>query len=143
MSLTGKSQCRHTAESVLNRISTRTHTKVTHQIKCTVVGEVGSSPYQIKSQSLVSHSWHDVITAERGHMDGMQRSIPFESNGKAPSGLVTLWSGVRTNSCAICNHHLPQMVLTNHDISGPSVQFASSACDYPVADVLVPWHYGP
>lgn len=82
-----------------------------HKITRTVVSEVGSSPHQIRSQSFISHSLHDVITTEQGHMDGMRRSVPFELNGKAPSVLLMLWSGVRMNSCMIFNSHPPQMIL--------------------------------
>lgn len=32
----------------------------------------------------MSHSLHDVITTERGHMDGMQRSGPFSIDWESP-----------------------------------------------------------
>lgn len=38
-------------------------------------------------------------------MDGMQRSVSFELNGKAPFGLFNAVS-----SCMICSRHLPQMI---------------------------------
>ena len=63
-----------------------THTK-SHTVTHTVVSEVGSSLHQIRSQSLINHSLHDVIATEQSHMDSMLCWMPFGLNGKAPSVL--------------------------------------------------------
>lgn len=75
----------------------------------TLDGEVGSSLQQIRSQSLISHSLYDVITTERGHMDGMQYCLNPRESPFCPSNAVV--SAARMNSCLIYNSHLTQIIL--------------------------------
>lgn len=81
MSLTGESL----REAMLNqqeKVETRMYfDKITHR----VFSKVRSWPHQIRNrggQSLINRSLCDVITTERGHMDGMRRSVPLHWKGK-------------------------------------------------------------